>query len=159
MNQDLRNLAAPCGLFCGACSVYVAGKRGDTERLEQIAGRAAARRGRQVSLTDLACDGCLSDVTALYCGECALRHCVLERGWAHCAQCPDFPCSQISDFNDDGRPHHGEVLDNIRRLRDIGLDAWIEEQRGRWRCPTCGCAVEWYAGVCPDCDTPLSGHF
>ena len=159
MDRELGKLAAPCGLFCGACSVHVAGRRGDTEHLEWIAERSAARRERPVSAEDLACEGCLSEVRALYCRECDLRRCVLDRGLTRCAQCGDFPCRQLRDFNDDGQPHHGEVLDNIRRQREIGVEAWVEEQMERWRCPRCGGAVEWYADVCPDCGAPLPGHF
>jgi hypothetical protein len=51
------------------------------------------------------------------------------------------------------------VLANIRRQRDIGIDAWIAEQEQRWRCPHCGCPTDWYAGQCYDCGTTLSGQF
>jgi hypothetical protein len=61
MSTDLK-LAAPCGLFCGACTIYVARRRGDKKRLEQIAQNAAARRSRPINLRDLDCEGCLSDV-------------------------------------------------------------------------------------------------
>lgn len=159
MDRELRNLAAPCGLYCGACSVHVARRRGDTWRLGRIAERAAAHRGRLVSLEDMACEGCLSDVRAIYCRECALRRCVLNRGLTHCAYCEDFPCRQLSDFNDDGRPHHGEALNNIRRQREMGVEAWVEEQIEKWRCPRCGVAMEWYAVECPDCCAPFAGAF
>ena len=158
-DQEQQNLAAPCGLYCGACSIYVAGRKGDSKRLEQIAKGMAQYLGRPVEVEDLACEGCLSDVIALQCRDCVLRACAFGKGLTHCAQCSDFPCQQIIAFNNDGMPHHSEVLDNIRRQRAIGIDAWIEEQEKRWRCPHCGCEVEWYASQCPDCGTTLAGHF
>jgi hypothetical protein len=51
------------------------------------------------------------------------------------------------------------VLANIRRQREIGIDAWIAEQEQRWHCPHCGCPTDWYAGQCSDCGTTLSGQF
>ena len=36
MNDKKRNVAAPCGLYCGACMVYRANKRGDSEFLERL---------------------------------------------------------------------------------------------------------------------------
>lgn len=159
MGQEQKYLAAPCGLYCGACSIYVAGKRGDSKRLEQMASSLAEYLGRVLEVRDLACEGCLSDVVALHCRDCALRSCAFEKGVTHCAQCSVFPCKQIIDFNNDGMRHHGEVLDNIRHQRDIGIDAWIQEQEERWRCPHCGCEVDWYSGQCPDCGTTLTGHW
>jgi len=158
-DQEQQNPAAPCGLYCGACSIYVAGRRGDSKRLEQIAKGMAQYLCQPVEVEDLACEGCLSDVIALQCRDCVLRACAFGKGLIHCAQCSDFPCQQIIAFNNDGMPHHSEVLNNIRRQRVIGIDAWIEEQEKRWRCPHCGCEVEWYASQCPDCGTTLAEHF
>jgi rubrerythrin len=55
--------------------------------------------------------------------------------------------------------HHAEVLDNIRRQREVGIDSWLREQGERWRCPACGCGTNWYAGKCPKCGGALEGHF
>lgn len=158
--QQRQNLAAPCGLYCGACSAYVAGKRGDTKRLEDLAKRVAQYWSQEVEVKDLACEGCLStEVIALYCRDCGLRACVFEKGLTHCAQCSVFPCQRITDFNNDGIRHHSEVLDNVQRQRKIGIDAWVKEQEERWRCPECGCAVDWYARQCTGCDTALPRRF
>jgi hypothetical protein len=152
-------LAATCGLYCGACSILAAIRKKDPELLELIASGVADYLGHPVEGKDLACEGCLSKVVAVMCRECRLRACAFERGLTHCAQCDDFPCQQIIDFNNDGLRHHSEVLDNIRRQREIGLGAWVKEQEERWRCPGCGCVVDWYAVRCPTCDATLKGHF
>ena len=154
--QERLNLAATCGLYCGACGTYLAHRRGDSVRLEKIAKWLAERRGRVLELDVLACEGCLSsEVIATFCRDCAIRACAFERGITHCAQCPDFPCQRITDFNNDDMRHHSEVLANIRRQREVGIDAWLDEQEGRWRCPNCGCASDWYARKCPDCGSAL----
>lgn len=131
--------------------------------LELIAGGVAKYLGHpvkvKVKVKDLTCEGCLSDVRAIMCRECNLRTCAFEKGLTYCAQCADFPCQQIIDFNNDGFRHHSEVLDNIRRQQEIGIDAWVKEQEERWCCPNCSCVVDWYAGQCPDCNTTLKGHF
>jgi hypothetical protein len=77
----------------------------------------------------------------------------------HCAQCCDFPCQRIIDFDNDGMCHHAEVLGNVQRQREIGLAAWIEEQDRRWRCPRCSSVVDWYASQCPNCGIALLGHW
>lgn len=178
-SEKKRNLAAPCGLYCGACLIYLASKRGDAELLRQIVkgiverlgqegkGMPPLRKGTVVSelrkqrleAKDLACEGCLSETVALHCRLCGFRACAFEKGLLHCAQCVVFPCRELVDFNNDGLPHHGEVLTNIRRQQDIGIDVWIAEQAERWRCPHCGCAIDWYARQCSGCGGVLNGCF
>lgn len=157
-NEKL-HLAAPCGLYCGACTLYVAQRRSDSKRLIQLAQNITIRKDRSITLNDLDCKGCLSNRVSFFCRECNLRSCVYAKDLTHCAQCTEFPCQQIIDFNDDGRPHHGEVLTNIRRQKKIGLDTWISEQKERWRCSNCDSIVDWYTHKCPECDAPLVTHF
>lgn len=153
-----KGLIAPCGLYCGACIIRSAVARGDPEELKQFAAGMALYVGHPVEVEDLACDGCLSEVLSAPCRVCELRDCAFLRGITHCAQCADFPCQQITDFNNDAFAHHTGVLDNIRRQQEIGLEAWAEEQRKRWMCPTCGTRSDWYSAECPSCGTSLEGH-
>jgi hypothetical protein len=83
----------------------------------------------------------------------------VQKGFRHCCECPDLPCKQLLDFSKDGLPHHGEVVENIHRQRNIGFDSWAEEQRLRWRCPKCGGDVDWYAGQCYECAAMLTPQF
>ena len=153
------DLAAPCGLYCGACSIRAAVNSGDTALLEMIASGVGKYLGHPVEVADLNCEGCLSDVLGAPCRQCAIRDCAQSKGVTHCYRCDDFPCKTIADFNNDGMAHHAEVLGNIRRQREVGIDAWLREQGERWRCPACGCAVDWYAGKCAGCGATLEGHF
>jgi len=62
--KHLEKLAAPCGLYCGACSIIAAVRTGDPQLLELIAGGVAKYLGHPVEVKDLTCEGCLSDVRA-----------------------------------------------------------------------------------------------
>jgi hypothetical protein len=50
-------------------------------------------------------------------------------------------------------------LENIRRQKKIGIEAWVTEQKKRWRCSHCNCVVDWYSRECPECNGPLRTHF
>lgn len=145
-------LAATCGLYCGACLILRAVKNGDTRLLDEI---AQAQSQSNISASELRCEGCQSDAVTTWCHRCYFRACALARDITHCSQCPDFPCQEITDFNNDGMRHHAEALANIQRQRDIGLDAWLEEQEKRWVCPQCGAAVEWWGKTCFHCGAEL----
>ena len=152
-------LAAPCGLYCGACSIYQAVKRDDSEFLALAAAGISEMLGFPVEASDLNCDGCLSKVKAVQCRECLLRDCTHSKDLTHCAMCVEFPCKQIIDFNNDEFAHHGEVLENIKRQKEIGIPKWIKDQQKRWSCPGCREATEWYASQCHHCNTEIKDHF
>jgi len=158
MNSHLsQTLAAPCGLYCGACYIYIARKRGGEVALRKIVRRLPERKDQVIKpREDLICDGCLSSQLSVFCRRCVIRECAFNSGITHCAQCSDFPCETITDFNNDGRPHHGEVLKNIYRQQKVGIDAWLSEQDKRWRCPNCEFRTEWYETKCPECAAKLS---
>jgi len=159
-SQKRRKLAGPCGLYCGACSVYVARKRGDAAALDVVAKRITEQESWVIKPEeDLVCDGCLSSQQAIMCRRCAMRTCAIDKGITHCAQCPDFPCQTIIDFNNDGQPHHSEVLDNVRRQQEIGIDAWLDDQEKKWHCSACGCVIDWYDTKCPQCAATLPKQF
>ena len=130
-----------------------------SELLKAMADGVAMYLGHEVDIEDLACGGCLSDMLAAPCRECRIRDCALDRGYAGCTECDDFPCERIKNFNDDGLPHHSEVLKNIRRQKEIGVDSWLKEQAERWRCPSCAAGTDWYAGHCSEWDNVLGGAF
>ena len=159
-SQQRRKLVAPCGLYCGACFIYIARKRCDEAALDAAAKGITERRGWVIKpKEDLVCDGCLSSQLAIVCSRCVMRACALEKGITYCAQCADFPCQTIIDFNNDGRPHHSEVLANVRRQQEIGIDVWLDEQEKRWGCPDCGCVIGWYDTKCPQCAATLPDPF
>ena len=149
--MEKEHLAAVCGLYCGACSIYRARRDGDEERIEKIV--EVMKVIEPVSPDDLQCDGCLAGGRLTpYCEKCLIRICPNDKpGVVRCSDCPDFPCTRITAFNDDGMRHHAEVLDNLRRIRDEGVSSWREMEEKRWLCPQCGSPVDWYARTCFHC--------
>lgn len=148
-----KHLAAVCGLYCGACSLYRARRDNNRERLEEIVKNMTERR--QVKPEDIDCDGCLSGGHLMpYCRNCKIRLCAISiPGVTWCSDCPNFPCSIIASFNNDGVRHHAEVFKNIRRQQKVGVDEWLQEEYEQWRCQFCGVSLDWYAQTCHRCGT------
>ena len=157
--KDDGRLVAPCGLYCGACIIRAAVKKNDPQLIEFIADGLARYLGHPVGVEDVNCDGCLSEVRAAPCRDCDIRDCATAKGIDRCSQCPDSPCRLITDFNNDEFAHHSEVLDNIRRQQEVGIDAWVGELEERWRCPQCDHPRDWYIAQCTSCDADLDDHF
>ena len=149
------NLVASCGLYCGACPMYLATQENDEERLAAIFKQLGPGLSK-ISLEDLLCDGCLGGGRlATFCRNCAIRESAIAKTKTRrCSECAEFACSRITDFNNDGMLHHAEVLENLRQLKSMGITNWTKHEEDHWRCPKCQTTFSWYDQECPKCRTP-----
>ncbi len=139
---------AVCGLYCGACRVVQCNEDGSIEALAKEWGREAEQ---------LVCNGCKSDVVAVFCRDCVFKSCAASRGIEYCFECDEFPCAVLIAFRDDDAVHHSAVVRNSEAMREQGVARWLEDQRARWTCPECATRFWWYARTCKTCGSALRG--
>jgi hypothetical protein len=102
-----RELIAPCGLYCGACSVHRA--RTDISLAEKLAKRLG------MAAKDVACSGCRSQkglVSVIGPPACETYECCVEKkGLEFCYQCHDFPCLKLAPCADRATeiPHNTKI--------------------------------------------------
>jgi hypothetical protein len=151
------NLVAVCGLYCGACPMYIATQTNDEQKQSALLKQFSSGP-MKFKMEDLLCDGCIGNGrVASFCRSCPIRSCPADKqNVARCSDCPDFPCSRISNFNNDGMLHHAEVLQNLRQIREMGIQKWAKYEEERWRCPQCRMPMSWYDSKCSKCGTPRS---
>lgn len=152
-------LVAPCGLYCGACPMYLATRDKDEAKIKALLKQFSARDS-SMTLADVQCDGCIGGGrVATFCRKCSMRECAETKpGVTRCADCGDFPCKRVTDFNNDGMAHHAEVLENCRGLREKGIAPWTRYEEERWSCPGCRARISWYDPKCPSCGAARSGR-
>jgi len=148
-------LVASCGLYCGACPMYLATQENDPTRLESIKKQARFGSLPNLPWEDLQCDGCLSGGRlASFCRECAIRDSATDKtATRRCSECAEFACDRITGFNNSGFPHHSEVLENLRQLRTMGIADWTKHENDRWHCSKCRTMLSWYESECLKCRT------
>jgi len=151
------NLVAACGLYCGACPMYLATQTKDDSKIKALQQQFGAGKTK-LAAEDLLCDGCLGGGRlASFCRACAIRDCAAKKASSkRCSDCSEFACSRITGFNNDGMLHHGEVLENLRQLKTMGIKNWAKHEEDRWRCPQCQAAIAWYDPACSKCGTKRS---
>jgi hypothetical protein len=151
------NLVASCGLYCGACPMYLATQENSDERMESMRKQYGAG-ALKMSKEDLLCDGCLGGGRlASFCRKCEIRESATAKTKTRrCSECAEFACSRITDFNNDAMLHHDEVLENLRQLRTMGIKDWAKHEEERWQCPKCQAKISWYEPECPKCKAPRS---
>jgi len=69
----------------------------------------------------------------------------------YCHTCDEYPCEKLIAFSQDNYPHHHTVISGSNRMKEIGCDAWLEEQEKRWACTVCKKPFGWYAKTCMSC--------
>lgn len=147
MKEDKKALAAPCGLYCGVCGVYIATRDNNQkfkEKLTTVYG---------VPVEEIHCMGCLSDNTWFFCKQCDIKSCCQEKGYEGCHQCNDFPCKHINDF---AFPVGKRVIMRaIPTWRELGTEKWMEEEERRYICPHCGSNLFRGAKRCRNCSQPV----
>jgi hypothetical protein len=105
-------LAAPCGLYCGACI--------DNLEYKKCHGCGCN------------CGECASVAHHKNCN--IYQCCVEQRKLRACSECQDFPCTQLIQFcYSPVWQHHFSVIENLRRRKTIGTKRWLAEQESFWR--------------------------
>jgi predicted RNA-binding Zn-ribbon protein involved in translation (DUF1610 family) len=138
-------LAAPCGLYCGVCGIFVAHRDKDQKLKEKLATVYGLRP------EDIKCKGCLSesDDVFFYCQVCAIKNCTKEKEFEGCYQCDDFPCKIINEFP---VPVGKKVmLRSVPAWRELGTEKWMDGEENRYTCPHCGIKLFRGAKRCRNC--------
>ena len=155
MKQDARKMVGICGLYCGTCPNCLAYQENDTEQLEEISRRT------NIPVSEIRCDGCLSDKVMPQCVECShgFRRCAEDKNVTWCFQCSEFPCQRLEDFTDghiiDGISHHAHVIEDLKDMKAHGIEQWLEKQERAGHCPQCGKRLYWFTRECPSCHTQI----
>ncbi len=141
--QDGKVLAAVCGLYCEACSWFIATAE-DPVKLKKMAARM------QYTQEQAKCHGCRSDNRLAYCENCRMFACASERGIDFCCDCKDYPCTDLKAFQS-AMPHRIELWKNLERIRDVGYEQWLKEVRENYTCPQCRTLNSTYDRKCRKC--------
>ncbi len=126
-------MIAPCGLDCSLCSLAL--KEKDP------------------------CPGCNGpdenkpEFCASLCGiiRCSRR---TENGYRYCDECPDFPCEDVMEKEKrytSKYPRIESPLENLRLIREMGMDKFLKIETERWSCEKCGSTVSVHTGICSGC--------
>ncbi len=139
-----KKLAAVCGLFCPACHVFIA-TREDPAKLAMLAQRY------QRPLEEMQCNGCRSSKRCFYCEtKCFMAACAAEKGVEFCADCADYPCKGLQEFQAKA-PHRIELWKSQTRIKEAGYETWYGEMIEHYSCPKCGTINSAYDLKCRMC--------
>ena len=130
VNPTNPDLIAPCGLNCAVCIGHL--------------------RSRNT------CPGCRIEdrpkpKTRVICliKTCEKR---LSGEVENCADCSQFPCFYLARLDKRYRTKYGtSPVENLLRIKDIGIDRYLAEEQQKWTCPECGGLLCMHKPQCLSC--------
>lgn len=133
MNME-EELIAPCGMNCGLCISYLAGKN-------DINKSGFSRKY---------CAGCIPRDK-----NCTFMQCDLLRKELvqFCYECAGYPCSRLKSLDRRYRTkYHMSMIENLEFIKDQGIDKFLEKEEAKWRCSECGGMICCHNGLCLNCE-------
>jgi hypothetical protein len=125
-----------CGLNCAKCDMYEAG-HGNQKLRDEIVEWFKKERNESVKPKKIRCDGCRGPLELHWSSDCEMMSCATKKSFQYCFECGDFPCKILSEFGSDGISHHKRTVENLKRMKRIGLTEWIAEQKKKGQCLFC----------------------
>jgi len=128
-----KDLLAPCGLYCGVCSIYIAHRDNNQKFKEKL---MKVYKPFVKGVNEIACMGCLSEgVVFPVCRVCSIKKCCTAKEIEGCYQCEEFPCKYIENFPIEVGKR--VIMRTIPAWREIGTEKYVEEEERRYHCPNC----------------------
>lgn len=94
----LFGLPCYCGHDCSKCITYIATQTNDDDLRRQSQNFYKESFGLDIPLEKFYCDGGRSKNVFELCKECPFKKCCIERGIDSCSKCSEYPCPEVSDY-------------------------------------------------------------
>lgn len=101
-----------------------------------------------------ACPGCLISEEGKqgHCRRCPVRQCARERGIVYCWTCEEYPCKELVALHKMYRTRYDvSLIKNSWQAKEVGVETFMEMERGRWTCKHCGGVVMQQNKRCNEC--------
>lgn len=139
--SDKSTLLAYCGIYCGDCLGYTGVIADAAAEFKAVLDKYKFRRSAECVFPEHLPDfdtfeERLAFMTGLRCPQacrerpddatdCPVRNCCIDRGYFACHECDELEtCDKLSSLYDG--LHYEAWMKNLKAVRDMGLDAWLE---------------------------------
>jgi hypothetical protein len=85
-----------CGYRCDQCLAYRPNVEANPFNQQTLSDGWHKYFSFRIPAEEIICDGCMAQNPYLLDKACPVRPCVIERGFANCAECSDYICSKLA---------------------------------------------------------------
>jgi hypothetical protein len=157
LSESEKHLIAPCGIYCGACDLFLGNSRNLAKEMYRILNgfnmadigtlAMGIERERVVDFLNILqtwsqgskCPGCSPGGGI---PSCPVRVCSQQRGFLTCAECDRMPCNRLEEGPSPGaaaflglitKRYSNWNIVNLERIREIGYRRFVDEMQERVR--------------------------
>jgi hypothetical protein len=89
------------------------------------------------------CRGCRGEdiYKSASCLKCAIKNCEILKDCrsGFCFECEKYPCNRLKQLDRRySTKYKMSMLENLENIKTIGVSAFYENEKKRWRCAKCG---------------------
>ena len=141
--MEVKDLVAYCGLYCGLCDHRTKIPKHAVALIESMERAEYDDWGPSLPdfsefwrfLKQLAVVDDSRCCRVGKCGEgfCAIKRCTTEKGVRICVECDQYPCKWVTGL----AKSEPTLLHDGKRIKEKGLEVWVQEQEERRRLGFC----------------------
>jgi hypothetical protein len=133
--QNSSLMIAPCGINCETCVGFFGYTMSGKKRKHTCIGCRLVSKKCAFLMKD--CDKLANDEVEF------------------CFECEDFPCQNLKALDERYRKAYDmSLIDNLNRVRDLGVEKYLVEEREKWKCSSCGKMICVHTSRCYNCNPP-----
>lgn len=122
------SLIAPCGMNCGICRSFL--RKND---------KCVSCNVKQAKKPK-------------HCLICSIKSCNKRSSYLFCYNCNKYPCRRLKQLDSRYRTKYGmSTIDNLNKIKKIGLEEFMKEENTRWACQKCGKPICVHNNKCYSC--------
>ncbi len=70
----------------------------------------------------------------------------------YCHECDEFPCRNLQHIDERYRERYRmSMVENLGYIIENGMEAFLEKEEEKWKCPECGAVICCHNGICYTC--------
>jgi len=74
-----------------------------------------------------------------------------------CYECDSFPCQKLQKLDNHYQQKYSvNLINDLKRIEEIGADTWLYEQEELYACPQCGGEICVHDAECFDCGNKIN---
>jgi len=160
--ENEKGLIAPCGIYCGACDLFLGNSRNLAKEMYRILNgfnmadigtlAMGIERERVVDFLNILqnwsqgkkCPGCVPGGCFPGGGipSCPVRDCTQQRGFLTCAECDRMPCNRLEEEPPTKaaaflalviKRYSNWNIGNLERIREVGYRHFVDEMQEKVR--------------------------
>jgi hypothetical protein len=133
--EEKRRHVSFCGYYCHLCDWFTGEIKNTAKKMlelvEEYEGFTRVLKGK-VDPKDLVeglrllseisiCSGCKAEMRE----RCEIVRCCGEKGFDHCDECSEFPCTILQEKPGVIKFH---TIENLKEMEKVGIPEWIDRQ-------------------------------